>query len=405
MIANIVTFILLIGLSLWIAESLAARHNGHYIRVFRNLIWYHAILSLTYYIYAVLNPSDSLGYYYRVVGNYRGDTWYDFYGVSTTFIEFVGYPLIKYLQLSYESMMMVFAWFGLLGFFFFYIFIKERIHFKHTIFGFDLVLVVFFLPNLHFWSASFGKGSIILLGLGLFFYGISKIDKRFLAIIVGAFIVYHVRPHILFILLAATALGFTFSTKGISWTLRIFIVFLAVIAFNFIYADVMTLIGFETEELISGSTNLTKRVKELSDANSGVDISNYSFPLKLFTFLFRPLFVDAPGTLGLIVSFENLFYLVVFFKILRLDFIAFFVKSNYLVKTTFIAFFTVSAALAQISSNLGLAMRQKSQVMILMMFVILQYLDDKKMTQYRRMVLQKKIQARLKAQAVAPVQS
>lgn len=377
-IGNLVTFIILISFALIIGRVLARRHGAHYYPVFRNLTWYHAVLSLAYYLYAVFNPSDSLEYYRRVLVNYRGDSWGDFYGVSTPFIEFLGYPFVQYLKMPYASVMLVFAWFGLIGFFYFYIFLKERIRFKHDFFGFDLLTIIIFLPNLHFWSASFGKGAVIFLGMALYFFGMGNVGRRFIAVFVGALIIYHVRPHILFIVLVGTAIGFAFTRKGIGLATQIGVVLMACVAFYYIYADVMALIGFDEEEIINEGTQLTRRVKGLTKATSGVDITTYSFPMKMFTFLFRPLFVDSPGTLGIIVSFENLFYLLVFFKLVRLDFFSFLLRSNYMVKAAFISFFGVAAALAQISANLGLAMRQKSQVMLLMMFVILAYLDHKK---------------------------
>jgi hypothetical protein len=55
-----------------------------------------------------------------------------------------------------------------------------------------------------------------------------------------------------------------------------------------------------------------------------------------------------------------------------------------LVKTAFFSFLTTAIALSQISGNLGLAMRQKSQVMILFMFVILKFLDEQKMPAYKK---------------------
>jgi hypothetical protein len=396
MIANIVTFLLLLAASFAIAQILASRHGKQYFPVFRNLIFYHIALSLVYYLYALSNPSDSWAYYAKVETNFRGATWFDYYGVSTIFIEFIGYPLIKFFQFPYESVMMVFAWFGLLGFFFFYIFLRENIKANHQLFGFNLLVLVVFLPNLHFWSASFGKGSIIFLGFALYFYGITKVGKRLIALILGALIIYHVRPHVLFVVLVATAIGFMFSTKGVGWLYRFGVVVISVIIFSYIYSDVISLIGFDEDELISGSGDLTRRISDLSKANSGVDITQYNFPMKLFSFIFRPLFIDASGILGVIVSFENLFYLYLFSRIFNSQFISFFTKSNYLVKTAFISFFGVCAALAQISSNLGLAMRQKSQVMILMLFVILKFMDEQKVAQLRAIWLKRRAQARLK---------
>jgi hypothetical protein len=116
----------------------------------------------------------------------------------------------------------------------------------------------------------------------------------------------------------------------------------------------------------------------LSKATSGIDIANYSIPEKLFAFWFRPLFFDAPGVLGFMVSFENLLYLLFFIYTLRWSYIRYLWSADAIVKTSLFTFLGVSFALAQISANLGLAMRQKSQVMILIFFVILMFMDDQR---------------------------
>ncbi len=342
------------------------------------IIAMHILLSIAYFIYGALTASDSFAYYSFVSSNFRGSNWMDYYGVSTTFIEFVAFPFINFFNFSYAAMMILFSWFGLLGFFFFYIVLNERIRYRHAFMGYDLVVLILLLPNLHFWSSSLGKGSLIFLGFGLFFYAFNSMGKRLPALIIGALIIYHVRPHIMLVVLMGSIIGLVFSTKGASLALRTFSLLLSVAAFIYIYSDVLALTGIDEDAVYDQSTNLAARSKDLLKANSGVDISQYSFPMKLFTFWFRPLFVDSPGVMGVIVSFENLFYIIFFSKVLRFDFINFFRQSDHVVKAAFISFIGISAALAQISANLGLAMRQKSQVMILMMFVILKYLDDKK---------------------------
>lgn len=378
MLSTLFVFIFLLAFSYWYSQVLHARNPGTSLTMFRSLIGYHILLSLAYYLYAVFNRSDSVHYYEKVVYNYRGETWWDFYGVSTTFVEFVGYPFIKYFGFSYDAMMILFAWFGLMGFFYIYIVLKERLRYTHTFFGYDLLTLVLFLPNLHFWSASFGKGSIIFLGFGLYFYALNKINERWIAGLIGAIIIYHVRPHILFVVLLASAWGFIFSTKGISVSLRVMVILASFGAFYYIKEDVLALTGISEDEFFEESTTLSNRAYELSKSGSGVDISGYSFGMKLFTFWFRPLFIDSPGMLGLIVSFENLFYLIIFSRLFRWNFISYFKTSDHVVKASFLTFIGVSFALAQVSGNLGIAMRQKSQVMILMMFVILKFLDEQK---------------------------
>ncbi|MCA6073416.1 hypothetical protein [Fulvivirga sedimenti] len=342
----------------------------------------HLFMSVVYFLYAAFNPSDSHFYYEKVMLDYRGPSWIDFYGTSTTFIEWVGYPFIRYFGFSYEAMMVLFSFMGFLGFIYFYIFFKEHVKFRHKVFGIELLPIIFLLPNLHFWSASFGKGSIILLGMGLFFFSLSSPKERFVPLLIGSFIIYHVRPHIMLVMIISSILAFTFSSKGLNTSLRVALILVSIISFYFIYEDVLTLVGIEQGEEFAQGLDLTHRAEELTKATSGVDITSYSLPMQVFTFLFRPLFIDAPGLLGLIVSFENVFYLGMLLIILNIKGFSFIVKGNYLVKAAFFSFIFVSIALAQISGNLGIAIRQKSQVMFLFLFFVIAFLDQQKMVRY-----------------------
>jgi hypothetical protein len=285
--------------------------------------------------------------------------------------------------------MVVFSWFGYLGFVFFYIFFSERIKGYPKLFGFNGITILFLLPNLHFWSSSLGKGSLIFFGFGLFFYGLNKPGLRFWALVLGGWIIFQIRPHIFYVILIALGLGYTFSTRGVAIGYRVIIVIIAGFLLNAIYVDVIKLTGLEDDSMLDPL--VSHRARELTKATSGIDITNYSVPEKLFAFWFRPLFYDAPGTLGWIVSFENLFYLIFFMRLLQPRAMLYLLKADALVKTCLLTFVGVSLALAQISGNLGLAMRQKSQVMILMLFVILKYMDERRISEIRRIGQRKKI--------------
>ncbi|MEM9679097.1 MAG: hypothetical protein AAF901_02135 [Bacteroidota bacterium] len=343
----------------------------------KKLFLYHIILAVAYYVYALFNPSDSIAYYNKVLINLRGENWMDFYGTSTTFIEWTGYPFIKFLGFSYEAVMALFSFFGFLGMFFFFLFFLEKKRTNVSFMGFPLLHLVFLLPNLHFWSSSFGKGSLIFLGIGMIFYSLNSLKDRFALAILGGLLVYHVRPHIMMVILIAVIIAYTFSWKNLNIATRFVVLLLAGIALYFVYQDVLSLVGIEQELLLTDSFNLTHRASELSKATSGVDITNYSLPVQLFTFLYRPLFFDAPGVLGLIVSFENVFLLMLTLYFIYKGGLKFLLTGDFLVKTAFLSFLTTSIALAQIAGNLGLAIRQKSQVMLLFLFVIMRYLDEK----------------------------
>ena len=396
MIQGLIIWLLTLLISYLLVGRIQQRHKQLDRRLMMVLFFYHYLLALTYYLYALSNPSDSHNYFNKSVIKAYGENWFDYFGTGTKFIDFISYSLVNHLGFTYESEMVFFAWMGYLGFLFFYIFLKERIRTTPRIWGIEYIWLLLLLPNLHFWSSSLGKGSIIFFGFGLFFYALMHPARRIWAIVLGGLVIYMIRPHIFLVIMIGIALGYTFSTKGVAIGYRIAILGAAVFALFFIYQDVLQMTGLEDESI--SDPLISHRAQELSKATSGIDLVNYSIPEKLFAFWFRPLFFDAPGILGYIVSFENLFYLIFFAQLLRPSGIQFLWSSDAIVKTCFLTFFGVSFALAQVSGNLGLAMRQKSQVMILMLFVILKFMDEQRIARIRTAIAKKRVQERIKMQ-------
>jgi hypothetical protein len=343
-------------------------------KIAKQLFWYHLLLSAIYFIYVTFNPSDSKAYY---ATSLAAPTWLELYGTSTTFIKFLAYPFIHYFSFTYEATMALFSFIGYCGFLFFFLSFKQVLQFRPSLWGYDLIKLVLFLPNLHFWSSSLGKGSVIFLAISLFFWSMVNPRNRWLLLILSSVIIYHVRPHIMLMMLVCYGVGFIFSTKGLPFAWRIIFLGGAAIAFFFIYKDVLTLVGIDEDQFLTQGLDLSHRANELGKATSGININQYSLPLQVFTFLYRPLFFDAPGALGLFVSVENVFYLLLTTYILfQLKSWTYVFNGDYLVKGSLLSFITVSVALAQVSGNLGLAIRQKSQIMVLFLFVVLSFLND-----------------------------
>ena len=282
------------------------------------LFFYHLLFGLIYYIYAFSNPSDSKGYFRRA-DNFEGN-WLQLFGTETTFIDFISYPFINYLGFSYEMMMLLFTWIGYWGFVFGYLFFKENITEKVRVFKkVDLLTLILFFPNMHFWSASLGKGALIFFGLMLFAFSITKPGKRKLGLIFSSLLVFAIRPHMFLLLCIGGLYGLYFGKNLVAKRYKIF-GGLAVLAGLVILQD--KILGVVN---LNDSNNLwsdfmafsSKRSEDLSVATSGVNMTGYSLPEKIFTFWFRPLFIDAPGFLGVLVSIENLIYLLLFAKILK----------------------------------------------------------------------------------------
>ena len=107
-------------------------------------------------------------------------------------------------------------------------------------------------------------------------------------------------------------------------------------------------------------------------------MAGYSLPEKFFTFWFRPLFFDSPSILGIIVSAENLVYLLLFLKIVKIDFLKFLKNAPINVRMSLVLFLITSFAMTFVMSNLGIIIRQKSMVMYFLFFVIYYYLAYEK---------------------------
>ncbi|HMO33802.1 MAG TPA: hypothetical protein PKE07_12485 [Lacibacter sp.] len=325
----------------------------------------HLGLFLVYYSYALVERSDSVSYWFYTS---ESDNWLMWWGTDTRFIQFITWPLSSFLGLSYESCMLIFGYIGMQGVMLFYFAAKENLPFLRPIYrSFSIVELVFLLPNIHFWSNSIGKGPVMLLGIGLIIYGLSRFQKRWILIVLGALLVYMIRGHVLFIIIVGTGMGLMFTLKGIKWYYKGLMVGAALAVGLFILDDLGKYTG-RTDVNIFESQKLRTRAIENTRATTGVDIGNYNQAQKLFTFWYRPLFVDAPGFLGIVVSFENLIYILMTLQIIRYC-VPNWRNWNGWFRIGLFIFLLGSIALAQMAANLGLAMRQKAQIMPLFFII------------------------------------
>jgi len=318
----------------------------------------HFILTTAYIIYSSSSRSDSFNYFNKTLYN---DDWFSFFKTGTKFIGFLAWPLTRTIGLSYYSVMLIFSYFGYFASVFFYLVAVENIELKPVWANYSPLELVFLLPNLHFWTSSLGKGSIITFAIGLFAFGLSRINRRIVPAAIGAFLIFMVRPHILLAIVLASIIGLFVTSGGIKPFFKWSIIIVAVFLFINLSGSVLKFTDTDTLDITS-STTLSHRTSELSKASSGIDISNYNLFYKVFTFLFRPLFFDGLGVLGFLASFENLFCLIMAFQIIK-----WLIKSwsgwNGYFKIALFTFLLGSVILAQVTGNLGIALRQKAQLM------------------------------------------
>jgi hypothetical protein len=257
--------------------------------------------------------------------------------------------------------MLIFSYIGYFASVFFYLIAIENIELKPNWGSFSPLELIFLLPNVHFWTSSLGKGSIITFAIGLFAFGLSRINRRIVPTAIGAFLIFMVRPHILLAIVLGSIIGLFVTSGGLKPFFKWSIIIVAVFLFINLSGSVLKFTDTDTLDITS-STTLSHRTSELTKASSGIDISNYNIFYKIFTFWFRPLFFDGLGALGFLASFENFFCLIMAIQIIK-----WLIKKwsgwNGYFKISLFAFLLGSVILAQITGNLGIALRQKAQLM------------------------------------------
>ena len=318
----------------------------------------HFLLTIAYLLYAYFTASDSVNYYDKTIAS---ENWFELFETGTAFIHFLAWPFIVFLGLKYYATMIVFSYFGYLAVVLFYITARENIKISTVWQNYTAIELLFLLPNLHFWSSSLGKGSSILFGLGLFIYGLSRFNKRPVPLIIGGLLTFFIRPHIFFTLMLSVMIGIFITSSGIKPYLKWLIFLLAMGVFIYISDDVLKFTDVDSFD-VTNSETIMHRATELGKSSSGVNIQEYGIAMKMFTFWFRPLFFDGQGLFGFIVSFENLLYLYMFFIFIKEGFLTW-NKWNGWFRICLFIFFLGSFILAQVSGNLGIAMRQKAQFM------------------------------------------
>jgi len=369
----VVIIILILLFNSYLCKLLASKFiymNENFTRV---LLFFHYALTIGYIIYTIYSRSDSVSYFSKSANT---DEWFSFFKTGTNFIGFLTWPFSNALSLSFYATMVIFSYIGYLSILIFYIIATENIQTEKLSNGLTTIELLFLLPNIHFWTSSIGKGSVILFGLAMFSFGLSRFNRRIPQLAIGAFFVYMVRPHIMLAIVISIVLGlFLTSSKTIKPIFKWLIILVSLGAFYYLSDSVLKFTDTDSLDITNSST-LSHKASELGKASSGVDLQNYNIFYKMFTFWFRPLFYDGLGVLGFIASIENFICLILFIIIIK-EAITQFKNWNGLFKIFIFIFLLTSFILAQVSGNLGIILRQKSQLMPFFFIIYYKVFSDK----------------------------
>ncbi|WP_439481071.1 hypothetical protein [Cyclobacterium plantarum] len=365
------------------------------------LLAYHIFFSVFFTWYILSFGGDSQGYWNMSMEQIlvKGDVnWFSYWGSSTTFILWLCYIPSKIMGLSYLTGNILFGALGFIGIRYIFILTAESFPTNHRILGIPLFPTVFYFLNLHFWSAGVGKDSICFWGIAWFLFALQKYKSRWWQGLIALFFVYMARPHMGQALIGGTAMAIILGSE-VKVQYKIAMGLAAGIG-TYLLLD-STAEFLKVEELsIQSLTSISSKTAGLlrtGNIGSAVDISSYSLPMKLFTYMFRPLFLDAHNFVSLFSSIENLVYL----------WLSLFIYQNWkpeairdmplFLKAGIITFIPVTFAFMNALSNLGVVMRMKNMTMIYFLLFCFFLIAHNKKQRYLRAMDQKRFFQRRQA--------
>ena len=169
-----------------------------------------------------------------------------------------------------------------------------------------------------------------------------------------------IRPHIVLFLLIGFGIAAIFSQKLTSFQ-RYGLAIALLGGSAIILPFVLEFINVESLDATALSQRADNQASLLTeDSGSAVDVSSYPFPLKVVTYLYRPLFFDVHSVGSLISSFDNLFLLVLSFMAFKYKPFETFKSAPFVAKGFLIFGILGTVAFSTSLGNLGIMIRMKN---------------------------------------------
>ncbi len=364
------------------------------------LLFYHLFFSVFFTWYILNFGGDSQGYWRLGMQQVlvRDPNWMKYFGTSTTFILWLCYVPAKVIGLNYITGNILFGFLGFIGIRYIFVMVAEYFPTNHKVLNIPLFPYVFYFLNLHFWTAGVGKDAICFWGIAWFLFALQKYQSRWWEALIALFFVYMARPHMGQALIGGAAIAILLGSH-MRIQYKVVLGLIAAAGTFYLLGSTAEFLKVEKLSLESLTEMSVTTARNLSRGNVGsaVDISSYSLPMKAFTYLFRPLFLDAHNFVALFSSVENALYL----------WLSLFIYQNWkpeairdmplFLKAGIITFIPVTLAFMNALSNLGVVMRMKNMTMIYFMLFCFYLIVYNKKQRYLRAMDRKRFFERRQA--------
>lgn len=328
-------------------------------------LW-HTLFCFVYMVYIIKNGGDALAYYRIGVSSDVS------FSLGTNAVRYIVFLLTQVFGLSFLGCSLFFHIFGFIGLLAFDAALREVTWYKSRSIRLSATLIVF-LPSVSFWSAGLGKDSISFLSVGLALWAALDMRRRWHLIVISVLAMLLVRPHMAGLLGIGLAGSYVFQ-RGVPITQRFLLGAVALAASAVLVPLGLNYAGLGDQ---AGADDLIEYVENRQGMNLGggssVDIASMNIFMKLFTYMFRPMFVDADGVAGLAASLDNIILLIFFivggWAVIKNRLPVRLNEHNRMFLWIYSGVAWVTLAL--VTANLGIALRQKWMFVPMLVFLLI----------------------------------
>lgn len=335
---------------------MSARPDNKRLVIFFLMLLAHLAAAVVYYFYVQLYDADTSLYYADPTGLFFSGS-----GLGTWFTIALVQTMREWIGGTYLDYFLIFQTVGFWGLTLVARSIEE-ICLEVRVAQPQMLFVALFLPGLYFWTSAIGKDAPLFFSTALCTWAVLNIQRRYLWFVVGLAVMFPFRPHITMITLVAAGGAFAFDGRIRAWV-RVLLAGVVVGGGAIVVGTLQSTLGVDVSSTDSVGGFITSQ-NEANEAWLEGSLAGAPYPVKLFSLLFRPFFLDAHGFLGLVASFENIFVFLMFIT---------FVRQRALLlqlvrKVAFVRFSLIFCGimiffLSILYYNVGLGLRQKAMYM------------------------------------------
>ena len=324
----------------------------------------HFIITFASYGFILGSVADAKHYYSESVS--ITDWGLSYLSNGTSFIVFLNYMLVQWLQLSFLGCFLVFSFISYLGCLKLFDVIIDLTDRKYNV-SYLLLLLI----GTHFWTVSLGKDALMFYAMCCLCYNI-YFDKPRSHYILPLMLIGFIRLHVLIFVLVGGGVSYVFTNKKIKTQTKF-------VFAGLVLGALLFLVPFFLKEIaVTNISDIEGKLQSSMNANveggAGIDLKDSNLVVKWFSYMFRPFVFEARNPMFLVSALENLVWLYIFFIIIRGLFFDK-IKTNYILWSYIGIILACTLPLAYTLANFGISMRQK--IMIFPFFLILFFIVKK----------------------------